>query len=186
MCGIFRRGSSGILRHCGKEDGGGEGSRTPTSPILSSLKFSLPQCWRGPEGLLLKVPHTDGGETSRIFFKIRPQSSNPENKIHYTGHEILNQFSVCYRELCCRAWWPWSMIKIVSTRRFAGENTPQDAAKTSSRYDFNHIPRPSIWGVGKRKKRKLFFFYHSQSSPSKEYKIVPTSIKVVVCFTRIN
>ena len=34
-----------------------------------------------PKGPLLKIPHTDGGETLRIFLKITPWSSNPENKI---------------------------------------------------------------------------------------------------------
>ena len=72
-------------------------SGTTASATLEFVSFLLPhfllQCWRVPEGPLLKMSHTDGGETLRIFLEIRPPSSSPENKIvHNTGRERLNQF----------------------------------------------------------------------------------------------
>ena len=51
---------------------------------LLRVRRTLPQCWRLPEGTLLKMPHTVGSETPIIFIKIRPWSSSPENKIIHT------------------------------------------------------------------------------------------------------
>ena len=56
------------------------------STTLESDSLLLPpstqlQYWRVLEGTFLKIPHTDGGKTSRRFLKIRPRSSSPENKV---------------------------------------------------------------------------------------------------------
>jgi hypothetical protein len=41
------------------------------------------------------MPDVDGGETMKIFLKIRPQSSSPENKnIYNTCRESLNHFNI--------------------------------------------------------------------------------------------
>ena len=54
---------------------------------------SPPQCRRVPEGPLLKMLHTDGGESSSRFLKSRPQSWSLENKIiHKTSRESVSQF----------------------------------------------------------------------------------------------
>jgi hypothetical protein len=47
-----------------------------------------------PERPLLRMPHTDGGETSRTTpLNIRPWSSNPGNNITQNpDRESLNQF----------------------------------------------------------------------------------------------
>ena len=56
--------------------------------LLSSYR------WRMPEGPLLKMPYTDGGETLGKHPNINPWSSSPvsQNIIHNPGHESLNQF----------------------------------------------------------------------------------------------
>ena len=47
--------------------------------------------WRVPERPLLRMPHTDGGETSRrTSLNIRRRPSNPLNKIiHSTYHQLV-------------------------------------------------------------------------------------------------
>ena len=64
------------------------------------MKHLYYYCWathhyiRVPEGPLLKMPHTDGGETSGKYRNFSPRSSSPVSKniIHNTGRESLNQF----------------------------------------------------------------------------------------------
>ena len=74
--------------------------RTSWTTASTTLEFgSLPQCWRMPEGPLLKMRHSDGSEMSRRFLRIRPRSSSPENKIiPNTECESLNQFFIFINE----------------------------------------------------------------------------------------
>ena len=63
-----------------------------TSSPLGSAIPAVEDCRKVP---LMKMLHTDSGETSRIFLEFRPRSSNPENKIiHNTGFESLSQFNI--------------------------------------------------------------------------------------------
>ena len=63
-------------------------SRKPLSIKKISMYIHL-QEWS-----FLKMPHTDGGETSGKYHNISPRSSSPvsQNIIHNTGRESLNQF----------------------------------------------------------------------------------------------
>jgi hypothetical protein len=76
------------------EDGlQGQQHRRRWSLTSSSIPLLL-QCSRVLKGSLLKMLHTDGGETLRTFVNIRPWSSSLHyNIIHNTGGEILNQFN---------------------------------------------------------------------------------------------
>ena len=57
VCSIFRSDPSGTLKHCGREEGGEEGSQTPTSMMLLCLKsnFCLLSTGRCCWGSLLNI-----------------------------------------------------------------------------------------------------------------------------------